>query len=57
MHDYMVRQGFLPIVMITLDRQEYLQMISDAQDGKPANFVLRVLENLLDELLACVWRS
>ena len=57
LHDYMVRQGYLPIVMINLGQQDYLQMISDAQDGKPANFVLQVLETQLDEMLTCSWRS
>src|SRR5262249_27250502 len=33
MHDYMVRQGYVPVIMQALERQDYLRMISDAQDG------------------------
>ena len=50
MHDYMVRQGFMPAVMQKLLRQDYLRMVSDAQDGKPQEFVVRVLLNQLEEL-------
>ena len=42
--------------MINLERQDYLQIISDAQDGKPADFVLQVLETQLDEMRVCSWR-
>lgn len=57
LHDYMVRQGYLPIVMIKLDCGDYLQMVSDAQDGKPGNLVLQLLETQLDELRTCNWRN
>jgi len=48
MHDYVVRQGYLPIVIQTLEREDYLKMVSDAQDGKPKSFVEQVLSTQLD---------
>lgn len=33
MADYLIRQGYLPIVFRDLSRSEYLKMVSDAQDG------------------------
>lgn len=50
MHDYLLRQGFLPVVMQDLERKDYLRMISDSQDGEPAEFVLRVLQTQLEQL-------
>lgn len=50
MHDYMVRQGYLPVVLQAMERQDYLTMISDAQDGNPDEFVVRVLVNQLEAL-------
>ncbi|TVY34040.1 hypothetical protein LOCC1_G007715 [Lachnellula occidentalis] len=35
MADYLIRQGYLPLVFVTLAREDYLEMISDAQEGKP----------------------
>jgi hypothetical protein len=35
MADFMVRQGYLPVVFRDMDRTDYLKMVSDAQDGKP----------------------
>ena len=48
MHDYMVRQGYLPVVMQNLEREDYLQMVSNSQDGKPAEFVDQVLDTQLE---------
>ncbi len=50
MHDYMVRQGYLPVVLQATQRQDYLTMISDAQDGNPDEFVVRVLMTQLEAL-------
>ena len=47
MHDYMVRQGYLPVVMQNLEREDYLQMVSNSQDGKPEEFVDQVLDTQL----------
>jgi hypothetical protein len=35
MADYLIRQGYLPVVFRELEREYYLKMVSDAQDGKP----------------------
>lgn len=35
MADYLIRQGFLPIVFQDLERLDYLSMISEAQEGEP----------------------
>lgn len=43
MQDYLIRQGYFPIVMKDLERGEYLAMISDCQDGRLEGFVRRVL--------------
>lgn len=50
MHDYIVRQGFLPVVFQNLERSEYLRMISDAQDHKPEEFVHAVVTTQIEEL-------
>ncbi len=50
MHDYMVRQGYLPVYMIDLQRNDYLQMIRDAAAGKPDGFVSAVVTSQLDFL-------
>jgi len=51
LHDYMIRQGYFPIIMQVLDRKDYLQMVSDAQDGKPEAFVEEVLLMQFDMLI------
>lgn len=50
MQDYMIRQGYFPVVFQALDRRDYIRMISDAQDGKAEEFVSRVLSTQLDEM-------
>lgn len=57
MHDYMVRQGYLPVVMQDLERQDYLRMISDAADGEPDEFVARVVTNQLEALFTFKMRE
>lgn len=57
MHDYMVRQGFLPVVFQNLKRSEYLRMISDAQDHKPEEFVRTVVTTQLEELRTFYFRE
>lgn len=51
MQDYMLRQGYLPVVMQNLERAEYLKAVSDGQDGKPREFVERVLAMQLDLMM------
>lgn len=50
MQDYMARHGYLPAVWNNLTREDYIQMISDAQDGKPGSFVSAVLRSQLQKL-------
>ncbi|KAK2027774.1 fic/DOC family protein [Colletotrichum zoysiae] len=57
MHDYMVRQGYLPVVMQDLDRQDYLRMMGDADKGNPDELVTTVLSTQLDELNTFYWRQ
>src|SRR2546421_9745624 len=35
MADYLIRQGDLPVVFRELEREHYIKMVSDAQDGEP----------------------
>jgi Fic family protein len=35
MADYMVRQGYMPVVFMNMDREDYFRMVSNAQDGEP----------------------
>lgn len=43
MHDFMVRQGYVPVVRRDLDTQKYHSMLSDAMDGNPEAFVSSTL--------------
>ena len=56
-HDYMVRQGYVPIVMQGLERDDYLKIVSDAQDGEPEAFVYRVLSTQLDMMRTFKFRE
>jgi hypothetical protein len=48
MHDYMVRQGYFPVVVQNLERKDYLRMVSNSQDGNPEEFVDQVLDTQLE---------
>lgn len=48
MADYLIRQGFLPVVFQDLERLDYLNMISEAQDGKPEGLCSYVAQTALD---------
>jgi Fic family protein len=48
MADYLIRQGFLPVVFEDLDRLDYLGMISEAQDGEPEGLCTYVAQTALD---------
>jgi hypothetical protein len=39
----MVRQGYIPVVFQDLNRRDYINMVSDAQEGTPEAFVRLVL--------------
>ncbi|KAI5862440.1 fic/DOC family protein [Durotheca rogersii] len=43
MHDYLLRHGYIPIVFTPFSRPEYLRMMMNAQDGRPGEFVSRVV--------------
>jgi Fic family protein len=43
MQDYLLRQGYLPVIYEDLDRGEYIQAVSGAADGEPDAFVRGVL--------------
>ncbi|KXH52999.1 fic/DOC family protein [Colletotrichum simmondsii] len=42
--DYLARQGYVPLVIRDLKREDYLRMIDGASQGKPEEFVTAVLE-------------
>ncbi|KPM38455.1 hypothetical protein AK830_g8074 [Neonectria ditissima] len=48
MHDYLLRNGYAPIVFQPLERKDYLRMIKNAQDGEPDEFVARVVTTQLE---------
>lgn len=48
MADYLIRQGFLPVVFQDLERLDYLSMISEAQDGEPEGLCSYVAQTALD---------
>ncbi|KFZ18374.1 hypothetical protein V501_01254 [Pseudogymnoascus sp. VKM F-4519 (FW-2642)] len=48
MADYLIRQGFLPVVFQDLERMDYLGMISEAQDGEPEGLCTYVAQTALD---------
>lgn len=50
MHDYLVRQGYLPIVMLNLEREDYIHMMDQATEGKPEEFVYEVANTQLDTM-------
>jgi len=46
MADYLVRQVYLPVVFLDLDRTEYIKPISDALDGNLEDLCTRVVDTL-----------
>lgn len=50
MQDYMLRQGYIPIVYEKLDRERHIQMVSDAQDGIPGPLIREMLSIQLDTM-------
>jgi hypothetical protein len=48
MTDYLIRLGYLPVVFVDLAREDYLKMISDAQDGKPKDLCTAVTQTQLE---------
>lgn len=52
MQDYMARQGYPPLVIPDLARNDYLSIVKAAQAGQPEEWVKRVLLAQMDRLLA-----
>jgi Fic family protein len=50
MHDYLVQQGYLPVLFQELDRKDYLGVIDNVRDGRPDEFVHRVLSTQLEAM-------
>ena len=50
MADYMVRQGYMPVVFVNLDRNDYLKMVSSAQDGDPGELCEAVASTQVEML-------
>jgi hypothetical protein len=50
MQDYMMRQGYLSVVIRDLKRVDYLRIISKACDGDPGEFVSTFILSQLEGL-------
>jgi Fic family protein len=50
--DYLIRRGYVPVVIKDLERKEYIRMISDAEDCHPEDFVGTMLNTQLEMLQA-----
>ncbi|TAQ90839.1 hypothetical protein B7494_g835 [Chlorociboria aeruginascens] len=57
MADYLIRQGYLPVVFVNLAREDYLKMISDAQDGKPGDLCNTVTQTQLEMMWEMTMRQ
>lgn len=51
MSDYLIRQGYLPVVHRNLIREDYLKKISDAADECPDELCFEMVETQLDMML------
>ncbi|KAM4055118.1 fic/DOC family protein [Hirsutella rhossiliensis] len=51
MQDFLIRQGYFPVVFLGTERSDYLRMIKDAQDGNPEEFVAKVVCTQLEEMV------
>lgn len=43
MADYMIRQGYMPVIYVDIDNKDYFRMVSNAQDGKPEELCEKVV--------------
>lgn len=50
MYDFLMRQGYAPTILHSLDRNDYLKMVSDAQDADPSTFVRAIVRSQLEML-------
>jgi Fic family protein len=55
--DYLIRQGFLPVVFPYLDRMDYLKMVSDASDRQPEELCQSIVTTQLEMLEGVVMLS
>lgn len=57
MADHLIRQGYLPIVFVDLNRDEHVKMVGLAEDGKPEELCTHVAQTQLDMLFEMVMRD
>ena len=50
MQDYLMRRGYAPVIMVGVERGDYIRMVSEVGDGEPGRFVKMVLMTRLDAL-------
>ncbi|KAK0726025.1 hypothetical protein B0H67DRAFT_660089 [Lasiosphaeris hirsuta] len=48
--DALIRQGYIPVSLRGVVRDDYLRMIRDAQDGDPSDFVAKILSTQLEAM-------
>ena len=48
MHDYLVRQGYIPIVFADLERQNHLAMVNETHSGDPTNLCAHLVETQME---------
>ena len=51
MQDYMIRHGYIPVTLQGIDREDYIRMIRNAQDGDPGEFVEKIVLTQLDAMI------
>ena len=56
MADYMVRQGYMPVVFVDMDRKDYLRMVSNAADGDPEELCEAVVHTQAEMLFTTSFR-
>lgn len=44
MHDYLCATGYLPVLMLSLEREDYIRMMDQATEGEPDEFICRVAD-------------
>ncbi len=57
MQDYMIRHGYIPVAFQAITPQDYVQMIKEAQDGNPEEFVGKVLTTQLEAMFTFKMRE
>lgn len=57
MQDDMIRHGYIPVTFLDLAREDYVEMIKDAQDGDPGELVARALTTQLEAMFTFKMRE